>query len=213
MTKVLLIRHGESTANLHNIFAGHFDAELTERGHEQAECTARYIADTYKVDAIYASDLRRAFCTGVHLGNLLGLIVYPERGMREIYAGEWEGVPFFGIKDTHPAEHHVWNTDIGNSVCPGGESVEQMSNRVYETLCRLASENDGKTIAVFSHATPIRSMQWRMTGKPLSHMQNVPWVSNASVTELQYEHGIFSAVHIGQDAHLEEMRTVLPCDI
>lgn len=213
MTKVLLIRHGESTANLNNVFAGNYDAALTARGHEQAECTARFIADTYQVDAIYASDLRRASCTGVHLADMIGLPVYPERGMREISAGEWEGVPFFGIKDTHPAEWAVWINDIGNAVCPNGESVAEMSERIYETLCRLATANDGKTIAVFTHATPIRSMQCRLSGKPLSYMQKTPWVSNASVSELTFEHGCFRAVQFGVDEHLSEMRTVLPCDI
>lgn len=210
MTVVLLVRHGESTANLHNLFAGHFDAELTERGHAQAECTARYIASTYRIDAVYGSDLRRAFCTGEHLSRLLGLPIRPEQGLREIFAGEWEGVPYFGIQDTHPAEHHVWNTDIGNCTCPGGESVADMEKRVYETVCRIAAENDGGTVAVFTHATPIRAIQWRLSGQPLSEMHNTPWVSNASVSELTYENGVLSAVRFGADEHLSALRTVLP---
>lgn len=213
MTTVLLVRHGESTANLNNLFAGNFDAELTERGHEQAECTARFIADAYKVEAIYASDLRRACGTAMHLGNLLQLPVYPERGMREISAGEWEGASFYHLGDTHPEEYRHWMTDIGTSRCPGGESVAEMADRVYETVCRIAAENDGKTVAIFTHATPIRSIEWRLTAKPLSYMQKIPWVSNASVSELQYDGGMLRAVHMGQDDHLSALRTALPNNV
>lgn len=213
MTTVLLVRHGQSTANLNNIFAGHFDAELTERGHSQAECTARFIADTYTVDTIYSSDLRRAAGTAMHLGNLLTLPVMPEKGMREIAAGEWEGALFYQLGETHPEEYHHWMTDIGTSRCPGGESVAEMGERVYETVCRIAAENDGKTVAIFTHATPIRTVQWRLSGQPLSHMQHIPWVSNASVTELQYDNGMLTTVKIGQDEHLSEMRTALPGNV
>lgn len=213
MTTVLLVRHGQSTANLNDVFAGHYDAELTEIGHAQAERTAQFIADTYKVDAIYSSDLRRACGTAMHLANLLTLPVMPDAGMREVFAGEWEGAPFYHLGETHPTEWEHWRTDIGTSRCPGGESVAEMGERVYETVCRIASENDGKTVVIFTHATPIRSVEWRLSAQPLSHMQKIPWVSNASVTELEYDCGMLTMKKIGQDAHLSDMRTALPNDV
>ena len=60
MTTVIVIRHGESEANRQGIFAGQINPDLLERGVEQAKLTAQYVADTYHVDAVYASDLQRA---------------------------------------------------------------------------------------------------------------------------------------------------------
>ena len=59
MTTLLLIRHGQSEANKLGVFAGHFDAPLLPLGIEQAKKTAAYIAENYKVDKVYASDLKR----------------------------------------------------------------------------------------------------------------------------------------------------------
>ena len=52
MTKLLLVRHGQSEANSLSVFAGNYDIELTELGHKQAQCTAKYIADNYKVNKV-----------------------------------------------------------------------------------------------------------------------------------------------------------------
>ena len=60
MTRILLVRHGESTANLEGLFAGDYDAPLTDLGHAQAECTANFVISNYQVDAVFSSDLARA---------------------------------------------------------------------------------------------------------------------------------------------------------
>ena len=212
MTTILLIRHGESTANLNNIFAGHFNPDLTQRGQTQAACTARFIADTYKVDAIYSSDLRRAVQTAIPLGNLLQLPINPCDGLREIFAGEWEGQLFYQLKNTHPDAFSVWINDIGNARCPGGESTAELYDRIYQTVLQIAAEHDGQTVAIFTHATPIRCLRCRLSGVPIARMQHLPWESNASVAELAYENGMLRAVCFGQDDHLADLRTFLPAD-
>ena len=99
MTTLLLIRHGQSEANLEEIFAGQINPALTEKGIEQAELTARYIADNYKVDKIYSSDLQRAHQTALQLAKIIGKDVIKSIKLREIYAGKWEGVKFLELKE------------------------------------------------------------------------------------------------------------------
>lgn len=213
MTKILLVRHGESDANLKDVFAGHYDADLTVRGLAQAEHTAAFIKGTYAVDAVYSSDLRRAYKTAKPIADAFGLPIIATEGMREIAAGEWEGVPFYGIKDTHPELFHTFLYDLGNAVCPQGESVVEMAERVVQTITCIATENEGKTVVIATHATPIRALQCCFSGQPLSYIQQIPWVSNASVTEIHYENGCFTVEKVSQDAHLADMRTTLPTDI
>ena len=69
MTRLLFVRHGQSEANLEGVFAGQIDPALTELGYRQAECTAEFIAKTYSVDAVYSSDLQRAYHTGLAAGR------------------------------------------------------------------------------------------------------------------------------------------------
>ncbi len=213
MTKLLLVRHGESQANLKDVFAGYYDIDLTERGLEQAQCTARFIKENYAVDVIYSSDLRRACQTAKPIADTFGLPIIPEKEMREISAGDWEGVSFASLKNTHAEAFRIWITDLGNAVCPNGESTAQMAERILNAVTRIAKENDGKTVVITTHATPIRALQCHVLGKPLREIQQLSWVSNASVTEVDYENGVFTLIKTGQDAHLAELRTTLPDDV
>ena len=73
MTRIILVRHGQSEANANFIFAGHSDFPLTEFGHAQAKLVAEYLAKNEKIDAIYSSDLKRAYYTAVPTSELLGI--------------------------------------------------------------------------------------------------------------------------------------------
>ena len=211
MTTLLLIRHGQSVANLERVFAGNYNAPLTELGLKQAEKTAEFIVENYKVDCVYASDLIRAFETGKTVANSLKLPIIPND--REIRAGEWEALPFDDIVVKFPEEYKKWKEDIGNSSCPNGESVKELGERVMATLTAIAEENDGKTVVVATHATPIRVSRTLIEHGNLAHMQNIPWVSNASVTEIIYDNGKWSVGKVGQDSHLSDFRTNLPNNV
>ena len=209
MTTVLMVRHGESEANRNNIFAGNFDADLQGRGQEQAEKTAEFVAKSYKVDVIYASDLKRAFKTGKAIGDLLGIEPIPDRRLREISAGKWEGEKFDDIAARYAEDYSVWLNDMGNARCTCGESTRELGERILAALTDIAENNGGKTVLIATHATPIRVMQTYCTYGDFGRMQEVKWVSNASVSEFIYENGSFRCGKMSQDSHLEELRTVL----
>lgn len=213
MTTLLFIRHGQSQANLDGVFAGNYDAELTKLGYEQAERTAQFIAENYNVDAVYASDLVRAFETGKCIAAPFSLPVIPEPGMREIYAGKWEGVTFEDIVKNFPEEFSKWQEDVGNSRCSGGESTRELSERVLSAVTRIAEENDGKTVAVATHATPVRVLQCILSGASFDDMKDIPWVSNASVTEATYDNGEWKLIKIGEDSHMSDLKTTLPVNV
>ena len=213
LTTLLLVRHGESEANRSGIFAGNLDADLQDRGLVQAKRSAEYIAENYKVDAVYASDLKRAYKTGKAIADRLGLSITTDSRLREIRAGEWDGKRFSDLPLLFPNDFSLWMSDIGNSACTGGESVKQLSERIMSALTDIAEQNDGKTLVIATHATPIRVAQTAMSGLPLDEMQNIPWVSNCSVTETHFEDGKWTLVKIGIDEHLADLRTSLPKNV
>lgn len=213
MTRLILIRHGESKANRTSIFSGYTDVELEEKGRMQAQKTAKYVTGNYQIDKVYASDLKRAFETGRAVADLLGMQVIPEKGMREVNGGAWEAVEFAELKVRYKEAYGLWLEDIGRCRCTGGESIAELGQRIWATLTRIASENDGKTVVVATHATPIRVMQSLVQTGGLEKMKDIPWVSNASVSELEYNNGQWNFVKIGYDGHMEEIRTELPKDV
>ena len=207
MTTLLLVRHGESQANHSNVFAGHTDADLSALGHEQAEKTAEFLAENYTINAIYSSDLKRAFKTGLHTAVKVGVPINGEQRLREISAGDWENRKFDDLQVEFQKDYHVWLTDIGNAVCTNGESVKELGERIQGVLKEIAEKHDGETVLITTHATPLRVSQCIWEGKPLSEMKNIPWVSNASVTVVEYD-GEWHLKQVSIDEHLAEMRTV-----
>ena len=207
ITKVILVRHGQSLGNLTRCFIGHGYAPLTELGHEQAEKSAVFL-DKYPIDAIYSSDLMRACQTAEHTAKRHGLEIIKDSGLREIFAGNWENMYYDEIKEKYPELYHSWIYDPGYVTLPEGESVVQMRDRVNCCINRIVEKNRGKCIAVFSHATPIRVMQSVWLGEDIEMIKNYGWVSNASVTEVNYHaDGHTDTILFGYDEHLSDIIT------
>ncbi len=213
MTKFLMIRHGESVANLERRFAGHYNAPLTDLGRRQAAATAEYVNQTFKVDKIYASDLDRAFYTGKATADLIGLDVTKTRELREISAGDWEGILFDDIKKQYPELYECWFGDAGNCRLPNGESTKELGDRIITCIKKIGDENPDSTVVLATHATPIRVLQAILTYGGVDAMKNVAWVSNASVSTVIYENGKLTFTEAGYDKHLEGIISELPKDI
>lgn len=213
MTTILLIRHGESLANLHHIFCGQSDYDLSEKGYAQAAGTAQYIAEAYPVACVYASDLSRAYHTGEAVARAAGCPCVAEPNMREIHCGDWEETPFDEMLTRWPESYPTWLHDIGHVQCPNGENVPDVLARVLPFLEETALRHDGETVAVATHGTVIRALMCMLSGRDLSEMKNIRWVNNASVTELIYDSGAWRFGRLNVDEHLGALSTSLPSTV
>ena len=213
MATLILIRHGESKANRQGIFAGQIDPDLQNKGIKQAQLTAKYIAENYNVDKIYSSDLQRAYKTAICLAEELNIEVTKDKNLREINAGKWEGMKFSDLCVEYPEEYNIWLNHIGHSGCVGGENVKQLGDRIMSALTKIAEENEGKTVAVATHATPIRVAQSIIKSGTVEEMENIPWVSNASVTVFEYNNNEWKIIAVSKDEHLAELKTELPSNV
>lgn len=208
-THIYLIRHGESEGNKSNLFLGHTDLDITEKGHAQAEMTAEFLKDI-KVDAIYSSDLKRAYNTGLHTAKQKGMDIVKDENLREIFAGEWENRLFEDIVVEYEEDFKVWKENIGRARCTGGESVEELLERFVSEVKKIAKENEGKTVFIFTHATPIRVLRAALDGLSLDEIQSVPWASNASVTHVVSDNGNLKLVDYSIDHFMGDLATFLP---
>lgn len=209
MTRILLVRHGESLGNEKKIFCGRTDVPLTEKGRKQACATAEYLKDTH-MDAVFASPLERAFKTGVEIAKYHSLSVTADEGLLEIWGGYWEEKSFPEILALYPEDRNTWNENIGLSRCTGGESVLEVQARVSAHVEKLAQENDGKTILLATHAMATRSFIAKVKGLKPDEIKDLPWPTNASVTTVEYENGTFRLVEFSHDEHLKDLITTLP---
>ncbi len=214
MTTLILVRHGQSVANQDGIYVGHKDVPLSELGKRQAMLMSRYVLENYAVDKVYTSDLCRAWATVLPIAEALGIEEIKSKNLREIFAGDWEGKKFCDLCELYPEDYNdKWRTDIGNCCTTNGESVREMAKRVLDELIKIAEENDGKTIVIGTHATPIRAMQCLWQGKNFDEMKDVKWAPNASITIAEFENGNFTLKLLSEESHLLELKTELPQNV
>ena len=204
MTKLVIVRHGQSRANLEERYAGCYNACLTSAGKKQAALLTEYILKTYRVDAVYSSPLDRARETVEQIAKKAGVPLIVCEDLREIYGGKWEGLALPEIAEKYPQDAYVWKTDIGRARPTGGESFAEVQARADKALRKIAEENEGKTVVIGTHGGVIRSMQCLFDGVPIEHMKDVSWTPNASVSEVNYQNGKYIPVSMGYTGYLSE---------
>ena len=204
MTKLIIIRHGESIYNLEHRYTGQIDVPLTEKGVLQAKITANYILENYKIDEIYSSDLSRAVNTAKPIADALGLPIKTDKRLREIDAGDWHNRLFSEIKVTEKEAYDKYVSSGGLARTPNGESLLDVLNRTYEAVLDIIRENEGKTVLISSHNGPIKTLAVPFLGQKLPDTKSV---SNNSVTEVDCDGGKYTVVKLGYDEHLKGMIT------
>lgn len=211
-TTIYLIRHGQSKANLADTFLGHHSMDLTELGHQQAKRTAAFLKDIHP-DAIYSSDLSRAYQTAEATAILFDMPIVKEPRLREIWAGEWEEMPFLTIAEKFSESYRIWREDIGHAHPDGGESVVELQQRIVNVVTEIAKKHEDQTVFLFTHATPVRVLAAHVLNKTLDEIKDVSWASNASVTKVLYDNEKFSLLEYGRDDFMGEIGTKLPTNI
>ncbi|MDO5434903.1 MAG: histidine phosphatase family protein [Clostridia bacterium] len=209
MTRLILIRHGESDTNKTRVFTGQMDPGLSGLGFRQAACCAPYLRAHYDIAAVYAADLKRAVQTARPTADLLGLPVLTDPRLREIRVPRWQGMKYADIALLDPEPLAVWSGDIGHFAMEGAESVQDMLTRFIGALRDIARAHPDQTAAVFTHATPIRALQTFLETGSLDAMAGTPWVYNASLTPVLFDGASFRVEAVSLTAHLDGMKTVL----
>ncbi len=186
-TRIIMVRHGQSEANAGDIFAGHSDFDLTALGKAQAKLAADYLYEHEKIDKIYSSDLLRAHNTAVPFSEKFGLPINDTADLREMFAGDWEGLALTEIARLYTADLICWRDDFSNARCTGGESVEELYLRIVPAVCKIAADNVGKTLLLTTHATPIRAVECYSRGFGAERMSDVPFVRNSSINFFEFD--------------------------
>ena len=210
MTRIIMIRHGQSMANEKHIFAGHSDFDLSDFGKTQASLAAKYLLAREKIDAIYASDLLRAYNTACPIAEAFELPVIKDTGLREIYAGEWEALSFTEIAERYPEAFGVWRNDYSSARPVGGESTAEVYRRIVPHVLELAKKHDGGCILLATHATVVRAFDAYARGYSENETEKIPFYHNASINIYSYNDGRAEVVRSDITEHLGELISTLP---
>ena len=162
--KILVIRHGESEADLLDVHEGRADFALTERGHRQAEAMADYVTAHFDISKIYASTLTQAKQTAQHLSEKSGIPIVFDSDLMEFNNGLLAGLPRAVVREKYP---EVPDLPIDRSVY-GQESQLEFRQRAENALSRILRESEqDECVAVVSHGGLINQLYRSFLNMPV----------------------------------------------
>ena len=180
--RIVLVRHGETDYNREGRWQGSgTDVPLNDAGRAQARAVAAALAGRFdgRVTAAYTSDLIRARETAVILAERLDVPVCEEPGLRELSHGRWEGRTHAEVEARWPEEYAIYEADPYRTRRGGGDSYEDLEERVWPALERIADRQAGKRALAVSHGGPIRLVLSRVLDRPLADRDALGVVNGA----------------------------------
>ena len=149
--RLTLVRHGVTHWNAAKRFQGHSDTPLSDEGRAQARALAQRLA-AERIDAVYASDLSRAFETARIVAEPHGLAVRSDARLREFEFGAWEGLTWAQIVEAEPHLAEGGWSQARLYRPTGGETFEQVTARVRAFFDELLADPQPKDVVVVAHA-------------------------------------------------------------
>lgn len=186
ITKLFLIRHGQSAGNAEGRFGGHGPTPLSDLGQEQARLTAQRLANE-GITAIYSSDLLRAVQTAEPLAKIVGLPINQTSAFRERNVGVLEGLTFDESRAEFPRDYYALVNRNIHHVITNGESYRHLLRRATSQLRNIVRDNPSGRIAVFSHTGALCFLTLHLMGAIHRSTRQTPWIvtSNCGINRFE----------------------------
>lgn len=186
MSRIVLVRHGETVWHAENRYAGSSDIELTPKGLEQAQQLAAW-ARTAGLAAIWASGLSRAQITARPAAETAGLPLQVDERLNELHFGRGEGLTDAEMEREFPEARAAFKRDPAANPLPEGEDPRRAAERGVAALHDIAAAAPEGRSLVVAHNTLIRLMLCQLLGIPLARYRTVfPRLSNGTLTEIAF---------------------------
>lgn len=201
MTGIILVRHGHVDWIAPERFRGRAELALSELGRRQAQAVARYIAKTWKPEAVYTSPLSRCRDTAAAIAASFQLEPQPVAEFCDIDYGEWQGLTREQAAARWPEETALWFRTPQLAAIPGGETLANVLSRVTAALRDVLRAHPSGTVALVGHDSVNRVLLTFALELPLSrywHLGQEP----CCINELFFDGDSFVIRSMNQTQHL-----------
>ncbi|MEM7335413.1 MAG: alpha-ribazole phosphatase [Chloroflexota bacterium] len=188
MTRLILVRHGETIWNNEHRFQGSADVPLNEAGLAQAQAVGQKLANI-PFSRIVSSDLARAYQTAEAVSQHHSHLTLEKDGrIQEIGFGKWEGLTYAQIQEKYPDDLKAWEANIMTPPTEG-ESAADFLVRIADFGSQFKPYQKGEVVGIVGHGGSMQML--------LCHFLKLPpeafWrfrMANTAVTEIRlYEDG------------------------
>ncbi|MCX7962042.1 MAG: histidine phosphatase family protein [Burkholderiales bacterium] len=167
MTRLVIVRHGETAWNAQRRVQGQIDVPLNETGRRQAEALAAALAGE-RLAAIWSSDLARARETAAAAAARLGLPVRLEPALRERHYGIFETLTYAEAKARYPEDYARFERREPDYDFRTGESLRAFYERAVGCVRSIAALHAGESVLVFTHGGVLDKVYRFVTGMAIT---------------------------------------------
>jgi len=183
MTKLYIVRHGQSQANAKGILQGSkIDTPLTTKGIDQARATKEALA-TINFSKVVASPLLRAAQTASIIAGFDKTITFDPRLVEYDY-GHWDGMLEADVWSKYPqyfdAKHNLLPNSWEQS---GGDSYDEVKAKIAELFAELVKKYPNDSVLIVSHGFTIKLMLDYVLG--ITNLVNMNEPINAAVSLIE----------------------------
>jgi broad specificity phosphatase PhoE len=208
MTRIILVRHGQTEWNRVERFRGLKDIELDETGHRQAQAIADRL-HRWEIHAIYSSPLKRAFQTAQPIAEAKGLEVQPLQGLNDIDYGAWTGLSPEEVATEYGVLYQILLDNPHLAQLPDGESLDQVRIRAVDALKRICLRQQSGTVVLVSHQVVNRVLLCAILGLSNASFWQIAQ-DNAAINIFEAQGGKYRLLLLNDTCHLESLSSELP---
>lgn len=203
MTRVYVVRHGQTAWNVGEIFRGRADIPLDETGKKEAELAGKALKDV-KIHAIYSSPLSRSMQTSEGIAQFQDVSITPLDAIIDISYGEWEGKSREEVEEKYSDLYKLWITEPQKVQFPGGESLEQVRSRIMAAMEELLTKHHDENIVLVAHRVPNKVISCAVLGLDNSHFWRIQQ-DTASTNLFTYKDGIWIISYLNDTSYLKAL--------
>lgn len=200
--RIYLIRHGLTIWNNERRYQGHTDTKLSPEGICQALALQKRLTDV-KFEAIFSSDLSRAYETARIIAEPHGLEINVTPGIKEMNFGVWEGLTFPDLEERYPDLVKTWMKRPQDLLIPEGESFLLVRERAMETIMKIINDYPIGDLAIVSHGGTIAAVLTGLLGLPVEKMWTFKQ-NNAALNVLIHSKDRFILESYNDTCHLSD---------
>ncbi len=198
--RLVLIRHGQTDWNKEYRVQGQADLSLNESGRAQAEAIASFLKDE-PVEAIYSSPLARALETARVIERSHQIDTIADDKLRELDVGEVDGLYYPSLKTEYPDFFKAWTIDPASIRWPGGESLPELQERVWDAVQGIISRNHTRSVVITSHFFVLLTLLCKILDLSLSDFRKLN-ISVASISVVEFVGDKARLVSFNETCHL-----------
>ena len=192
ITTIYLVRHGHTEAIEKGKLYNDPEVEITDKGVAQAKALGVFLNEICP-DALLSSTAKRVVSTAKLIEAELKMTNETQEDLNEWSVGDWEGRTYLEVKKEDPEDYKNWSCDPIKNAPPGGESIEDLFERVRKRISEIVLANEGKSIALVTHAGVVRSILLNYLDIPVRNFWRIS-VSAGSVSKVDISEN-FATVH------------------